>query len=944
MSFVNFNIVTVPGNIDELRCFIHDNPIDILTLNETRLDSKIPNDEINIDGYNVIRKDRNRQGGGVAMYVNQNAGFSYKLRDDLMSPDLEMISIEVTRQKTKPFVVITWYRPPSSKIELFDYIQAILGKVECENKEVFLMGDVNCDLFANVFTCYTNKMNEISDSFHLKQVITEATRVTEKGESLIDHIYTTCPDKICKSGVIHTGMSDHCFVYVIIGKEKNIFKQNYYKYSINRNYKKLDENSFISDMRKVNWSEITCHDNIDDAVNDFENKFLKVANIHAPMRRKRVRKQISPWLTDEIVKAMRERDKLKKEASKSNSPQSWMEYRKHKNKVNGMIKTSKKSFINNEINTKDSKKIWKGLRYIVPGKAKSSKISSIMTETGEKTDPKEIANCLNDYFATIGPNLAKDIPDVNTTCSSQFDQNHHQGGDKFNFSLITEEYVFDQLCSLSNNKATGTDDISSKLLKLSAKEIVAPLTYLINLSLSSGTFPKSWKNARICPIYKGGKNSEPCNYRPISILPILSKIVERAVFDQMYPHLNSNNMLHENQSGFRPCFSTSSALLNVTEDWLNAIDKGCYVGIVMLDLKKAFDTVNHNILINKLHAYGMASNVIKWFSNYLNDRRHMTYVNGVKSNEQNATCGIPQGSILGPLLFIMYVNDLPNCVSNSQVSMYADDTGLYYISRNIKDIVSKINEDLENVSNWLTRNKLSLNVKKTEFMIIGTSQRLAKIVDSDINIKIKNERIKRVKSCKHLGVIIDETLSWGKHVDHVTKKVAPGLYYLRKSSSILPQKMQVLLYNAIIIPHLSYCNIIWGRCNKTLQNKCQVLQNRAAKIITSVNMYSSSSQALQDLNWDNLNVKLTHNEAITMYKIVNNLAPQYLCNKFKRKEENYNMRVSNTLCIDKPNTEYKRRSFTYRGAKLWNSLEENIKNAVNVTTFKQQLRNVITIL
>ena len=194
--------------------------------------------------------------------------------------------------------------------------------------------------------------------------------------------------------------------------------------------------------------------------------------------------------------------------------------------------------------------------------------------------------------------------------------------------------------------------------------------------------------------------------------------------------------------------------------------------------------------------------------------------------------------------------------------------------------------------------------------------------------------------CKHLGVIIDDKLTWSKHITHVTKKIAPGLFYLRKSKNVIPSNMQSLLYNALIAPHFNYCNVVWGNCNKTLQNKLQVLQNRAAKIIKGVDRYTSSTETLNDLQWNNLSIKQYHNEAIMMYKAVNNLLPTYICSRFKEKEVQYNLRNNNVLVIDKPNTEYKKRSFTYRGASLWNTLNDNVKSAINLASFKKQLQSI----
>jgi len=263
----------------------------------------------------------------------------------------------------------------------------------------------------------------------------------------------------------------------------------------------------------------------------------------------------------------------------------------------------------------------------------------------------------------------------------------------------------------------------------------------------------------------------------------------------------------------------------------------------MLDLKKAFDTVNHDILIEKLRQYQLDDKCIKWFQNYLTNRTHCTSVNGVTSNETDCLCGIPQGSILGPLLFIIYINDLPNCVSKSTtVSMYADDTAMYTICKDVNELNRVLNKDLTNVNDWLARNKLSLNVSKTELIILGSKQKLARINYDEIYVHINGSKLKRVSSCKHLGSIIDENLSWKEHVDHIVKKSRSSLYMLNKAKPLIGSKSLIMLYNAILVPHFDYCDVIWGTCNTSLRQKVQIMQNRAAKIITGGRRYDSSTE------------------------------------------------------------------------------------------------------
>lgn len=903
-------------------------------LAETRLDQYIPDRAVCITDYTLYRNDRNRDGGGVAVYVKQSASFTHKLRNDLMPKELEIIVLEIKFNCTKPFLAVVWYRPPDSKMELFEYIEIIMQNAELEDKEIIMMGDINCDVTALNACCYTKRLNDIKTNYHLNQLITEPTRVTESTSTLIDHIYISDVNKVVESGVIHTGISDHSMVYVTIGNNK--VSKSGHKTKFTRNYKHLDAHDFTSDLNNVDWTQITKCSDVNDAAHMFQSLFINVCNNHAPIKKKRVRKKKSPWLTDDIVSLIRERDKLKKKAIVTGLSSDWSNFRAMKNKVNYEIRYSKQSYIANNIRKsgKNTKKVWDTIRHVIPNKRVNTNITCMESDKGDVNEPKKVANVLNDYFANVGPNLASKIP---TSDRHEFsDDLRLSNEESFKFQPVSESYVLNELKSLPDGKATGTDDLPAKLLKMAATSIAGPVAYLINVSLTTGIFPDIWKSARICPIHKGGDTNDPGNYRPISILPVISKIIERAVFDQLYPFLNSHGIIHDKQSGFRPKHSTMSALLNITEDWYNAIDNGSYVGVVMIDLKKAFDTVNHEVLINKLKTFNIHESSLRWFKNYLTRRKHITVVNGTKSDFANSVCGIPQGSIIGPLLFIMYINDLPSCTSHANVSMYADDTSLDVISNNVDILVESLNQDLAKVNAWLARNKLSLNVPKCEVMVIGSRQRLAKIKDCDLNIHINGVRLKRVHSLKHLGVIIDENMTWHDQVNNIKKKVLSGLYMLKKGRDLFPMQTQSLIFKSVIAPHIDYCDVIWGTCSANDLDVIQKLQNRAAKIITRANWYDSSTNALTMLNWDNIKKRQEYHEAVTMYKIINDYTPHYLRNRFKLRNNKYNLRGYQVLQIPKPNTNFKKRSLGYRGAVSWNSLNDNLKSARNVNQFKKQ--------
>ena len=402
-----------------------------------------------------------------------------------------------------------------------------------------------------------------------------------------------------------------------------------------------------------------------------------------------------------------------------------------------------------------------------------------------------------------------------------------------------------------------------------------------------------------------------------------------------------NSLINDYQSGFRPQHSTTTALLNLTDNWLSSFDEGKVVIAIMLDLKKAFDTVDFQLLLQKLrNQYGVDELTLRWFTSYLNGRTQATCVNGNMSDFLHVECGIPQGSILGPLLFILHINDMPSVLQYCDISMYADDTVLYCSGNecDIVELVRKVNIDLERVNIWLKQNKLSLNVKKTEYIVLGTKNRLRKLNETDINLEIDNTPLRRVTGCKHLGVMVDENLTWEDHVNYLVKKSNSGIHMLKSIRSFVNKTTLESVYNALVSSHLTYCNEVWGNCGKTLKNSLQKIQNRGARIINNSPWYSSATENRNKLNWKILDEKRTDNIAVMMYKILNNDAPTYLSSKFSYRENTYNLRQGE-LCVNlvRPKTEQLKRSFMYRGSVIWNNLPHHVKASPSVHSFKRGL-------
>ena len=939
-KIASLNIASLLAHIDELRLLMADKNLDVLAINETRLSDLIDDSCIHIQGYDIVRRDRNRNGGGVCLYIRSSINF--KTRSNLMSDIYEAIVVEIFKPNSQPFCIVAVYRPPGTEDEFFCYYEDVIKSLDFENKEIIVIGDMNCNYLAESRNSELIHLTEISEVYQLTQIINKPTRITLTSKSLIDLIFTNQESRVVSHGVIDCGINDHCLVYVV--RKIAVPTNNRHKYIATRSFKNFNSSFFIQELQSLPWGDIEFLDSPDEMWDVWKQLFTSVANKHAPLKTKRVRHKVSPWLTPDLKGMIIKRNNLKKKAVRSGDLNDWNEYKRLRNKTNNKLRDTKAAYYHKEIenNSGNVREIWKTINDLMSRKIKSNTINELKVNNLSFTEPSEIADELNKHFTEVGSTLASILPQNNC----DFKQYLLKTKTNFRLEKISVKSVLETLNCLVTKKAVGLDHISSKLLKVAAPVLAESLCKIFNKSVETGTFPSEWKSAKVFPVHKKDDKSDPNNYRPISVLPAVGKVFERIIYDQLYSYLSRNKILTKHQSGFRSLHSTVTALLDATNEWYFNIDQGNTNVVVFLDLAKAFDTVSHQILLNKLELYGISGPTLDWFKSYLFNRDQVCVVQGYTSEPRKISCGVPQGSILGPLLFLIYINDLPACLKYATARMFADDTTITNSHKSTARLHREVNHDLNNLQNWLLANQLSLNVLKTEYMYFASDYNLSNLGIFVIDpLKIGEQPITRVRSTKSLGVVFDQRLVWEEHVDSLCKRVSSGLAALKQARQYVPQDTLLMIYNAVIKPLFDYCDVVWGNLNKTLMARLQKLQNRAARIITRKGYDVRSADIRKELRWDDLETIRKKHLAVVMYKVVNNKVPSYLINLFEKSNSGYALRESESrLLLPKYNTEFaKSSSFSFIGAKIWNTIPYHIRTAPTLSAFKKQINSLAVI-
>ena len=840
-----------------------------------------------------------------------------------------------------------------SNVDTFDQLEKCLQFLDREDKETILLGDTNCDFLpihskegvSNDLPAHSERLQEIYNLFGFHQLIESPSRETLTTTTLIDHIATTNKNNIVTSGIHKSCLSDHYLVFCV-RKFRGACKKQHKNIST-RQMKNFDQTEFVNDLLGVDWRGIVRNtDDVNVVVSKWTNIFSLILEKHAPTRNRRVSDKFCPWLNSDFKLMCKARDKLKKRAIRSNSELLMQSYRHIRNQVNKLNGQLKREYFTKKIASceGDLKDTWKTINNVLNKKSKTTNILSINIDGKQISTSADIAESMNNFFCTIGETLSDKIPKAkNPLLENDYDVNPRKT--KFEFHVIDTFQLCKVFGKFKTSKGCGTDGIASYFLKIALPVISESLCDIFNLSIATGCFPDSWKIARVAPIFKSGQTNDRSNYRPISVLPVLARVFEKLIFNQLYDYLDKNKHLFSNQSGFRALHSVVTCLLNNTDDWYVNMDNGRYTANIFIDLKKAFDTVDHDILLAKLRKYGVENLELTWFTSYLTSRKQFCKVNGICSKTEDIRCGVPQGSCLGPLLFLIYINDLPFSLNKGRVTMYADDTSISYSSSSLADINQTLNSELNELKQWLQGNKLSLNVLKTQALIVGSQPKIKKISDKTVDhpqFFIGDSQVENVDRTKYLGVMIDRSLNWDEHINNLRTKVSRAIGFLKYSRKFLPQNTLCEMYRGIVEPHFRFCCSVWGCCGVTKLQTLQKLQNRAARIVVKSSFDAPAMPIIRSLNWPTVDDIIRSEIATTMYKSLNGLVPEYLSNLFSKTSTRYARKLRNTdtdLSLPLRKTNNGQRAISFRGPKLWNQLERDAKQAPSLATFKRRIKN-----
>ena len=938
-SIIHLNIASLEKNKDEFEATLSllKFKFDVIGISETKIKKgSDPKYDLKISGYKHFHTPSEANKGGVIIYVLEKYDTKpCKNLDKIMykSHLLESCFIEIVVPNKKNIIIGCIYRHPSMNLSDFndDHLSPLLEQFS-DKKHTFLLGDFNVDLMNTDQDSKTTDYFDLLTSAHFVPHIIQPTRITSHCKTLIDNIFSNMSNfSQGTSGNLTIALSDHLAQFLLIELDTIIKPPKTARYK--RDIKNFDRENFLLDLLDIDWLERIDlrREDPNFSFQQFYNAINSLIDKYMPLRqmtKKEIKLQSKPWLTKQILDAIRERDSVYKRFVKAKDSDLKTElcnqYKTLRNKVNDDIRDSKNIYFQNFFvkNANNIKNTWKGIKSIICLKSsRKSQPNSIMVNNALISDPNKVADTFNEHFSSIATHLQNRI--------------HHHGKaftaylkdpNENSFFIIPTNplEVINQINGLNSNKAEGPSSIPTEILQLITPTIANPLTEIINLSFNTGIYIENLKMAKVVPIFKDkGSDLDFTNYRPISLLSNINKIIEKIIHERLYSFLEKYQCIYELQYGFRSGHSIDHCLIDLTENIRSAIDANKYAVGVFVDLQKAFDTVDHSILLRKLDHYGIRGTANKWFHSYLSNRTQYVTINGVDSKIMQMKHGVPQGSVLGPLLFLLYINDLRQCITHSITRHFADDTSLLIVNSSLKKLKNQLNYDLKCLSMWLTANKISLNVSKTETLIFRHPN---KPLNYDLKIKLDGKRLHPSKFVKYLGLLMDPNLNWSHHTKALASKLTRATGMLAKVRHFVNKATLHNIYHGIFSSLMSFGSQIWGQNINSHVKRIVKLQDKAIRIINFADFRAPPSALYKNSQILRFSDSISLKNFLYAHNSINRRIPSTLQGKFKFIEERHEhtTRINQLHCVQLPisrTTDYGLLSITSKTARIWNRLQ-----------------------
>ena len=922
---------------DESHC-----PFSVICLQETWLKDNADLSLLQLEGYDLITVPSSCSAhGGVCMYIRSNIEYRVlNVNVDRNLYDALFVEIVVKNgNSTKRLVIGNIYRPPRNSAENYRLFNLDLDRIFVtlnRTTDFVLVGDFNIDLLKINEKNFVKDFfdNMISNGFIPK--ITFPTRTTDTSATLIDNCFIKTSNNLLESiaGILKHNISDHQPIFVTLNNiNTNKKHNNPIRIFTNTSESKARFKSEIESTCNIQQFETSLSLDPNRNYDILDNMIQAALEKHMPIKTIKYDKhkhKKNSWISNGIVRSIRFRDKLYSKL-KSTDPSSEMysTYKINLQTYNRILKQNirqaKKLYYQKcfEKFKKDIKGTWMTIKQIINRSDKIREFPKYFNiDNIEVSNPTEIATKFNDYFTEIGPKLAESILPPQGRYFTDYLKTPAQIN--LNFTDIDEKTVLDIIDSLKPKSSYGVDRLSNKLVKLVKYEIAKPLTLIINQCFHTGIFPDKLKIAKVLPIFKKNDNTLIDNYRPVSILPSMSKIFERVMYNQIYNHFLNNKLFFNSQYGFRSKHSTELAALELIDKIITKMDHNEIPLNIYLDLSKAFDTLDHNILLHKLSYYGIKGISLNLLKDYLTNRKQFVEFGENNSKLNIIRTGVPQGSILGPLLFIIYLNDLVCSTKKFYPIIYADDTALSTTLNtfNSDEIPSEeaINHELENINNWFKLNKLSLNPNKTKAMLFHSPQKHV----NPINININGIPIEFVEQFNYLGIILDKHLTWKFHIATISQKISRTIGIMCKLKRFLPLNILKTLYHSLILPYLTYGILVWG----TQAHKLNTLQNKSVRVMSNSKYNSHAEPIFKALGLLKITDLCVLQELKFAYKLENGTLPHYFKSELNVRQSdvhNHNTRNANNLTIPMANHRFVSKSIRFRIPAIYNDCDDDIK-------------------